>query len=581
MKTVKNWVYGAKTPDVIDAVNEAIYRAHQYRNKLCELELAKRARHEEILQRLAPNYVNACERVEQVEQQLRQTREEIQAERVKQRTKQPRGVELFRKKAAGLKQQLRELRAARKAAKQAAYEDAVVDAALKNNTALHKSEVSQAKQVAGLYWGTEALIKQSCESFHSGAPPRFLRYEGEGQLAVQFQGGIACEDMSKTNTICYIDPTGDGKHAHCYFRIGSDEKRKPIFARIEIVLHRPLPEGRVKWVYLERRKLANRVRWSLRFTIECVQSPPREYSGNHVVVHTGWRSDPGGLRAATWRDARGNGGTLVLPHWHLDQYDELDQVKSQRDHDFNEAKERLRDWLATQSALSEWLAEAKAHLHAWRSPRRMVGLVHRWRSDRVLGDEEILPFLEEWRKQDKRLWQHERRLSVRIVRRRQNIYREFASGLSQEYDAVIVTPIDSARLCENTQPEELERDESLVHRRGKWAAVSELTRFIREKFPLRCVELNPKNISRECSDCGHHNAIGRRRKVQCGGCGLTYDVDENAVTNTLARGEAAIQSGALLDLVAAQEDRTRKALERLAKKQEGNRAARVRRRKAG
>src|SRR5690606_31760086 len=90
---------------------------------------------------------------------------------------------------------------------------------------------------------------------------------GEGQIAVQLQGGMDTDQMWSPNTLCYLDQHEDGP-VTCVCRIASDERGKPIFARVPIIFHRPLPRGRVKWCYVERRMLADRERWSVRFTID-------------------------------------------------------------------------------------------------------------------------------------------------------------------------------------------------------------------------------------------------------------------------------------------------------------------------
>lgn len=581
MAVTKNYTYGAKAPDIEQAVVEAIRAAHRYRNRLCELELAKRARHEELLQRLAPVYVEACQEVDAAESQLAVTRQAIQDERVKQRTKSPQGIDHLTSTAKELTKSLRELRATRKAAKQSAYDDPVVASAMQQNQEQHKQECVTAKAESGLYWGTEAIVTQACRSFASGAPPRFARWEGEGQLAVQLQNGMDTRAVFDIDTrLQLIIPeelqnrlTEKGKaprsmrHGECLIRIGS-EGRSPVFAKVPIIFHRPLPLGRIKWAYLERRMMANRPVWKIRLTIDCDElSKPRD-TRKVVAVHVGWCMQPSGLRVANWLGNDGKSESLVLPMSHLADYAKLDATQSQRKVQFNEAVEQLREWLKDRE-VPEWMTEATSHIHQWKSQQRLAWLVLKWRDNRFASDD-IFESLDQWRKHDKRQWQHDRRLSARIVRRRKDIFRVAAKRLADRYGVAIIAPIAVEELNRNRPPEDLERDPTQCHRHAKWAAVSDFLTCIQEAFPFHCVKIDAANITKQCHNCGNLTTSEKRR-IQCRECGKTWDVDDNAVVNTLARGEVSLKNGALLDVVTAKEDAQKAKREKLLKMQEARR----------
>jgi hypothetical protein len=524
-----------------------------------------------MLRRLAPEYVKACRRVDEAESRLREVREAIQAQRIKQRTKTPKGIESLKTEAKDLRAQLKELRAARKAAKQASYDTPAVRAGIESNNDRHKHECRIAKAESGLYWGTEAIIKQACASFASGAPPRFKRFDGTGQVAVQLQGGLDCEHATRANTLCFLDPDSrDGKLIDCYFRIGSDG-REPIFAKARIVMHRALPDGKIKWGYLEKRKVANHVRWTLRLTIDCEGTPVRHGTDRWCAIHVGWSRQHSGLRAAIWQGCDGKQGAVTLSNEHLRDYERLDNLRSKRDQRFNEMRDRLAEWIDGRD-VPEWMSEARKHMGKWRSPQRMAKLILQWRDDRFDGDDDEFHVMDAYRKEDKHLWQNERRLSLRVVRRRTDLYRKFAHQLSQEYGVVYVGKVDAKELTENSEPEDLERDNTQAHRQAKWAAVSDLIRMVEEKFPLRAIAVDTKNLSRQCCECGHVNPQNKP-KIQCTGqdCGRTYLSDENALGNTIARGEAAQHDGALLELKRQQRDKEIRAAEKLAKMQQARR----------
>ena len=563
IKATKNYSYGAKAPDIEQEVTDAIYAAHRYRNRLCELELEKRKRHELLLLRLAPEYVDASIQVASAESELGRVREKIQAEKIKQRTKKPTGISNLTSEATAIRKRLKELRATRKSTKQAAYNSTDVKHAMAQNQLQHKEACAQAKRDSGLYWGTEALVFNSCKPFKSGSPPKFMRFSGEGQLAVQRQKG------DNPIYLCYISDV-NGKHAICNFRVASDPKGKPIFARVPIIFHRELPEGSsLKWAYLERRMMANKVKWKIRLTVDTTVDVDRD-SNSWCAIHYGWTMQSSGLRVAIWQGSDGKQGAVVLPTKHCNDYARLDETKQARDVAFNTAVESLKEWLSDRDDIPEWLAEVKPRLHVWRAHGRLAGLVWRWRESRVDGDESIFNELEEWRKFDKHKWQHECRLSARVARRRKDLYRNVASQLSSQYGVLYAARIEVKKITQTGKPEDLEGDQSTVTRHSRWAAIASFHEILAEKFPIHTICVDPRDISRKCCNCGELTEP-QSRKVQCRECGATWDIDENALANTIARGEAMQKSGVLLELQEEHQLKVKAGLEKLRKMQDGRR----------
>lgn len=641
----RNWVYAVTSVDVQPQIDESIRNAHQYRNKLCELELAKRARHEELLQQLAPEYVHITLMIAAKERELEQSREGIQAARIEQRTKKPTGIDHLTTAIRDCKACLKTLRDNCRDIKKAAYDDPNVKAAMAQNLSQHKAACKEAKKESGLYWATEAIVKQSSASFGSGAPPRFKRYDGTGQIAIQFQGGLDTDSMTdECNTLCYFGDflTYTDKHGRkrtsnrreCYFRIGSADKGKPIFGKLTVIFCRDLPQGNVKWGYLERRKIADMPRWSLRLTIESEIDTNRPCLPESVAVHFGWRKQPsGGLRVATWIGTDGDTGSVVLTEKHCQDYFRLDQIATDRAGQLKTMREFIKS--LPSEHLPDWLKEEQSTCHTWKSPARYQTLLRKWRDNRfdfdvmfimtpqdpvgfsrfsryengwtkkshyygpkrvsnhhaILTDEttafdvlgitddnrfsgdhslRIFDAFERLVLRDKSLWQHSCRLSKRISKRRADQYRKFVVMLTRKYGVAYVGDIAIADLNENSQPEQLEHDNTIAHRHARWASVGELQRYIGEKFILRTIPIDSKNVTKECSKCGHINNP-RGRALQCRECNASFDVDVNAVINTLKRGHLLHSSGfldrLLADAVAAQDSKK----DRLAKMQEANR----------
>lgn len=382
MPTV-NWCYGAKAPDLSDAVDAQLSLAHKYRNRLCELEREKRDRYYELLRQHAPAFVEAESAVEAAEQELAETREAIQAAKKEQRTKKPVGVEALTDKAKELKAALKELRAARKAAKEEAKNDEALQAAVAENTQQHKDDCKLARSESGLYWGTAATVDAACRSFGSGAPPKFARWTGEGQLAVQLQKGLPVDDMLRPDTRAYI--SGSGRKRTLHFRIGS-EGRAGIYAQVPLVFHRDLPEGgRIKWAYLERRRMANQNRWQVRLTIDVPTQERTIDDSKWCAVHVGWHRVPSGLQVAVWRAHDDSTGRLVLPNSHLKDYDRLSACQQYRDLLLRDAIDLIK---AAREDAPDWFREETSHAHRWKTPGRIVRLLqqmgeHEWTGPQV------------------------------------------------------------------------------------------------------------------------------------------------------------------------------------------------------
>lgn len=386
---VLNWCYGIRSVDVEQQVKDAIYAAHKYRNRLCELELEKRKRHYELLRRLVPQFVEAEERVREEESKLAEVREAIQSEKVKQRTKKPKGVTSLIKQASESKAKLKELYALLKKEKQDSYNSPEVQDAIEQNNRQHKVDCKDAKEQSGLYWGTEAIIRAGCSKFGSGAPPEFKRFRGEGQLAVQLQGGLKCDRAHRSNTLVYFGETA-GKVTDMYFRVASTEKGKPVFAKCKVVLHRPLPDGTIKWAYLERRMLADKAHYKLRITVEVPDGVEVDAINTEsiVAVHTGWSVKASGLVVAYARGPKDATIELVLPKSHTADYQRLDAIKSDRSMQLEAIKAFLKSMPAEN--LPEWLLESQKHCHAWKSPERALRLLWNWRANRFDSDSTLI-----------------------------------------------------------------------------------------------------------------------------------------------------------------------------------------------
>lgn len=578
----KNYKYFAQCKDktVEQQISDIIRRAHQYRNRLCELEHKKRERFYGIIRENSPEYRETEAEISQLSSEIDALRDQIMEERKRQGTVAPAGVQIQRDKIKSHSAKLKELRAKQKKIIAELHGNPEINSAIKAYAEEHKEALKRAKADSGLYWGTEAVVRASTSSFSSGPPPKFLRYDGTGQLGVQFQKGRTADWFFQQNTLCWMQPK-DKKHFNCWFRIASDpDTREPVFACITVTLHRPLPpNGMVKWAYLERRKRANRWRYYLRMTIDTPDPPPPEGT-SWAAIHVAWTRHDSGLVVAHALGHDNQYKRLSLPEKHVADYDRLDSISSKRSTDFNHALRQLVLWRKHNRSLPEWFYDATKTAHNWRSQARLASLILRWRDERFAGDEIAFHHFDRWRKKDKQLWQHFARLSERVANRRRDLYRCWVKQLRSRYDFVMLGQIQTKKLTKNSQPEDMQHDATAVHRAAKQAATSELVRFIDEAFHLGVVRVDTNNLTRQCANCGtvYKGDTSRHRTWQCKGCGQTIEQEHNALANTAARGEAMVKSGALLELHKQHELAQEKAKHRLEKMQAARWGARKRER---
>lgn len=585
---VKNWVYGVKhisDTNIINQIEEQVSAAHRYRNKLCEIELRKRERYYATLNSLCSEFVELSQQVETLRKEQEELRSELKLEK-QRKLRDKSNSKVLAAKVKEIAQQLKELRLAINQVKQDAKTNAEYQEALTKNAEAYARDKAEARKASGLYWGTEALVNRSCDSFSAGAPPQFARWTGEGQLAVQFMNGLPVENILVPNTLFYI--SGEGRVRKACFRVNSTDKGRPVFVELDMVMHRPLPEGGVvKWAYLERRKLANKFKYKVRLAIEVPEPEPQGASGSMGILHLGWRAmENGDIRVGLIS----NGSKtlpIVLPWRYYDNWDKLDQLHSERRLAFNEAVAELIEQLRQAPEMvevPEFVQEARKYAHMWKAYRRLVAFTRRMRLWLQSSDYEqyigtdvqdwavgVLDKLVAWEKVDRLKWQHVTRLTRRLCGWRNNVYRNLAVQLQSRVQLMAVAKIDVKKLTENSQPEDLQYDSALLHRRARLSAVATLRQYVAEKYPKRLIEVDATNVSVQCADCGHVNERNTSFLITCQGCGRTFDIDENACRNTATRAQEMVNNGHLDVLEAKAQEKIEKTKNRLFTMQEGRR----------
>lgn len=253
-------------------------------------------------------------------------------------------------------------------------------------------------------------------------------------------------------------------------------------------------------------------------------------------IDLGWRLlADGGLRVGYICDNAGRSEPIHLPARIVGEFHHSDDIASIRDTHFDAMRMRVAAWVVEQKELPEWVAERTESLALWKSKGRLAQLLAHWSSNRFVGDEEIHMQLSRWMERDVHLWQYERGCKKKATRQRRSFYRQFAAEISRQYHSVAIEKIDWTQLSRDPTPESNETVNRIASRNRTIAAVGELSGFLKA---VGVPEAPAENTTRQCHLCDHINNWDQQILVHtCGGCGATWDQDENAAMNLLRMAE--------------------------------------------
>lgn len=560
--------YGLRAPtDNAELVGEQMRAAHRYRNTLVEIERGRRAAQRDLL--LRHGDVAAMEEAARaaVEVVVSATRM-IKAHKAAGRTS---------KVPDDLRAALQEARAARATATAALFEarrstredpDVAIERAAIDERAADLRRSTRAH--CGAFWGTYLIIEDEDQAmrkmplFKGREPndPRFKFWRHEGAVSAQIQGGMFEDELlDDTRLRICPNPAADvkktgrraGHQRMLHLRVGSDERRGPIWASWPMTMHRPLPPGcQIKRATVHRRRIGPRDEWYVTLTLELLaDTAPRACRAGAVALDVGWRVLPDGrIRVARWLGQDGASGEVTLDDAQqekplADSLRKPEQLRAIRDRNFNEARGVFAAWLASQSSQSSqsspppaWLLEATTTMLQWRSPARLAAVAVRWRAARWNGDEAGFAVLEAWRVQDKHLWLWETSQRTSSLRRRRIHYQRIAAKLAARYDCIVLEKFDKRAIAKrpdvldtNASPNETARSNRQL------VATSELESAFKNAFRGAVVEVSAVDTTRTCNVCGVVEAFDAAANISntCGTCHATWDQDDNAAANILQR----------------------------------------------
>ena len=549
----------------VEEVGEQIWLAHRYYNKLIELYRAQRDECEQLRRERCPEFVAAEQAVESANVEVERIIDEIAKANAKERrktaTKEQRQMLIDAKKIR------KEAWAKRKEIRAAINADAGLQAALAAVYVKYQGRTKDGseRRVGGLlkearaacktYWGTYLKYEAAFESAvkKTIGQPRFARWDGNGQVAVQIQKGATWQDIllgrGRVANLVRAEPlptTRTGGSARPWLIslcVRTDDKKKPVWAKVKTWLHRDLPDDAlVMGVALVRTVNAvHRMKdglyhqmyeWSMQFTFRTAEQKPHASSGA-VGIDLGWRlMDDNTLRVAYWVDDLGRKGELRLPAKLLAKWSKSESLQSIRDLNFDAMRAKLADWKAALPTVPEWLADATKFIGQWRSHGKLVRVINLWRANRIAGDELILAELQAWHDQEAHLWQWQIANQRNARRVRMDLYRNFAAMIRTSYARVAVEDCDWRQLARKPGPAEESQHGATTYMR--MASVGLLRSLLKQDG---AVMVDAKNTTKTCSQCGSIEEWDQATELthKCERCGVDMDQDESAARNLLAR----------------------------------------------
>lgn len=550
--------FGCKPPrENFDLINDQISKGHSYYNQLIELHRKQIDDCETARRERFPEFAAVEKSMAEAEAEVEKVVESIRANNAKMKRKRATPEESMA--LADAKARLKSLRASRKEIRAAIAEDDGLQAHLESIYAATSDAKKAARASSGVYWGTYQKVEGAVEAAikKTMGPPRFKRWSGDGQVAIQVQNGTTWQEMivgaGRIGNLLRAEQLPTDRESARSARpwmfslcVSTDDKRKPNFARLmAYVPPNIMPsDAKIMGVSLVRKSLPPhrmsdgkyhpRYDWSLQFTVRTNEEKPRATSGA-CGIDVGWRlMDDGSLRVAYLVDDDGKHEELRLPARLVTSWEKTQSIQSIRDRSFDAIRARLVEWKQQQTAeFPEWFSEAAKFVGQWKAKGKLVRLIDQWHENRIDGDAEILAELDAWRHQDVHLWQWETEAEKKSQRTRLDLYRVFAHRVSQRYKEIYVEDFDLRKIQRNRKP-----DDNTVDAGSKeymrTACISTLVGLLKQK---KAVKVDCANTTKKCHACGSIEEFDHRSLWHtCKSCNLPWDQDYNAAKNILVSG---------------------------------------------
>jgi hypothetical protein len=552
-----------------DHARRQMWLAHVYRNDLIAIERGRRAA-QRLLYSSAPNLAPLEEAADRAEQQLQTALRDLKACRAKTRKRDE--TQEHRDAVTHARVLKRDAVQAVREARRSEHGDAALQAERERINAMAHALHLNCRSYCGVYWGSYLLAEAAQDAsirdlplYDGMAPndPAFLRWDGNGRLGVQIQGGLAVEDVfGGVDTRIQIDPVDD----RAWYSTSRSERRRrsrtilrvrvgstgpggrvAIWAEFPMIMHRPLPaKSRIKEVALHCRRRAGVEHWTVTFTVDDSATLRSKLCGTGAVaIDLGWRLlEDGSIRVGAWKAEDGESGEVVLDKRWLGGLRKCDELRSIRDKEFDAARAKLLAWMGSGldvMQVPEWFVRDTMMLSQWRSQGRLARVAQYWRYHRFEGDAEGFDALEAWRYHDDHLWRWELNQRERSLLNRKERFRIFAAWLARRYSTLILEDFDLSQMARKAKPEKAEGEAQAPRTQRQMVAPSELRSVLCNAFSARggrVIEVCSVDTTRVCHACGAVNHWDQAAYLRwaCSACGAGWDQDDNASENILSLG---------------------------------------------
>lgn len=333
-------------------------------------------------------------------------------------------------------------------------------------------------------------------------------------------------------------------------RIGSEGRAKlPVWADLHVLVHRPLPRGRIAQAWAQRHFVGGRAHWEVVIAVELdettvMAAPARRPATieGAVSIDIGWRRREDGVRVAYWLGTDGAEGEVVIPELVEQRKGKSDELRSIRDQRQNLIKAVLRD--ARDANLGTWLAVALAHVDLWKRPGHFVRLERAWRDQRLLGDAGAYALLVEYLKKDRHLHAWQGNNLAKMERQIRGRLDAWAHDLCSRYTQVVIEAFSLTAVKEGAGVVG-----QIAARSIQQFAPGEIRRALKQAAPrygAKIVEIAAAYTTITCAWCQHRRVYTAPEQLvlTCDACGESEDQDRTACRNLLAASAALPAKGA-------------------------------------
>jgi hypothetical protein len=257
-----------------------------------------------------------------------------------------------------------------------------------------------------------------------------------------------------------------------------------------------------------------------------------------VGIDLGWRITPGGLRVAYWAGEDGSSGELLLPQADVTAFIQIQSLESKIVVAYERARRSLSSrghMFLTASVIGEFMNTALACVSA----RQFCELFEMRKQDLSDADQYLFDLLCAWHKEHLHLWTWQANLRDQLIRRRRELYRQFAAELASRFRRAFLNDIKLSRKV--MRPLFSARYLAAERQHRFIAAVSTLYRTIERTFEREggiALRIHVVSATMTCHACGAIDKWDPATTLThtCSKCGSTWDQDYNAALNVLRTG---------------------------------------------